>query len=311
MDLSIIIVNWNTRDEVCACLRSLPAATAGLACEGLVVDNASGDDSVAVIAREFPHVRVIQAGANLGFAGGNNLALQEASGRLILLLNPDTVCPPGSVVQLTDFARRHPGMAACGPRLVDGDLNPTMSWGFFPRLRDHWLGCLDPRRLWLRGPLAQRIIMIPPRSMSSRQVDYVVGACLLMTREALEKVGPLDERYFLYFEETDWCYRARRAGLEIWYCAECEVIHLEGQAAEKTGDFSLRQFQVSYRAFVAKHYGKWKVGFYRLAQFCEFGVKALLNLLSPGRRERRRAMARHLWAKARLQLVNDLRVEIP
>ncbi len=311
MDLSIIIVNWNTRELVCDCLRSLPAATAGLACEVLVVDNASGDDSVPVIQRKFPHVRVIETGENLGFAGGNNRALAQAGGDMILLLNPDTVCPPGSLVRLVSFARRHENLAAAGPRLVDRELRPTLSWGFFPRLRDHWLGFLDPRRIFLRGPLAKRIVVAPPRSMPSCPVDYVVGACLLMPREALTRIGLLDERFFLYFEETDWCYRARQAGMEVWYCSECEVVHLEGQAAAKASTFSTRQFQVSYRAFVAKHYGKSRVWLYRLAQFAEFGLKALLHALAPRNRSHHAALTRHLWLKARLQLINNLEVEVP
>ncbi len=311
MDLSIIIVNWNTRELVCDCLRSLPAATAGLGTEVLVVDNDSSDDSVAAITAEFPHVRLIQTGANLGFAGANNRALAQATGKTILLLNPDTVCPPGSLVRLVKFVGRHEDLAAAGPRLIDRNLRPTLSWGFFPRLRDHWLGFLDPRRLYLRGPLARRIVVAPPRAMPSRPVDYVVGACLMMPREALDRIGLLDERFFLYFEETDWCYRARQMGLDVWYCAECEVVHLEGGAAAKASDFSVRQFQVSYRAFVAKHYGKSRVWLYRLAQFAEFGLKALLHAVAPRGRDHHRAMARHLWAKARLQLVNKLRVEVP
>ncbi len=311
MDLSIIIVNWNTGDLVRECLRSLPAATAGLGTEVLVVDNGSTDDSVPAITREFPHVRMMATGKNLGFAAGNNQALPLTSGRMILLLNPDTVCPPGSLTRLVSFALRHDNLAATGPRLVAADLQPTLSWGFFPRLRDHWLGFLDPRKLWLRGPLAQRIVVTPNRNQPSCTVDYVVGACLLMTRSALEKVGLLDERYFLYFEETDWCYRARQMGLEIWYCAECEVVHLEGKAAARTSAFSVRQFQVSYRAFVAKHYGKFRVPMYRMAQFAEFGMKALLRSLLPWERRQNRTLARLLWSKARLQLVNHLAAQPP
>ncbi len=311
MDLSIIIVNWNTRDLVRECLRSLPAATAGLSTEVMVVDNASADDSVAVITQEFPHVRVLATGANLGFAGGNNRALPLTSGNTILLLNPDTICPPGSLARLFAFARRHENLAAAGPRLVTAEYRPTLSAGFFPRLRDHWFGFLDPRRIWLRGPWSQRITITPRREHPSHTVDYVVGACMLIPRQALEKVGNLDERFFLYFEETDWCYRAHKLGLEVWYCAECEVVHLEGEAAARVSEFSSRQFQISYRAFVAKHYGPWRVGLYRLAQFAEFGAKALLRCLIPTQRQTNRNLARHLWLKARLQLVNKLEAEIP
>ena len=102
-----------------------------------------------------------------------------------------------------------------------------------------------------------------------------MGACFLMPRAALDKVGDLDERFFMYFEETDWCLRARRAGLDVWYCAEVEITHLEGQAAEKASRFAILQFQKSYRLFVEKHYGKASVWSFRLAQFAEYEKKGI------------------------------------
>ena len=300
MDLSIIIVNWNTCGMLRDCLRSLAAATEGLETEILVVDNASRDGSAAMVAAEFPAIRLLAAGGNLGFARANNLALPHATGHAVLLLNPDTVCPPASLVRLFRFVHGRANVAAAGPRLVDADGRPTISWGFFPRARDHWLGCLDPRRLWLRGPLAQRVTVIPGRSDPSRTVDYVLGACFMIPRVALETLGPLDDRYFLYFEETDWCWRARGQGLDVWYCAETEITHLEGRAAEQVSRFSLRQFQLSYRLFVAKNYGRGRVWSFRLAQFAEYGMKALLRRLARG--ERNRKLAAVYWERARLQL---------
>ena len=302
IDLSIIIVNWNTREMLRDCLASLPAATEGLTSEILVVDNASGDDSAAMVAQDFPQVEVIESGGNLGFSRGNNLALSRARGNGILLLNPDTICPPASLVRLFRFMNGRQNLGAVGPRLVDGDGHPTISGGYFPRTRYHWLGFLDPRRLWLRGSLSQRIVFIPTRQEASRPVEYVMGACFLISRPALEAVGPLDERFFMYFEETDWCYRARQAGLDVWYCAETEITHLEGKAAEKVSLFSIQQFQKSYRLFITKHYGQRSVWSFRLAQFFEYGFKYLLRRLAPGDRTRNKAMAENFAARARLQL---------
>ncbi len=311
MDLSIIIVNWNTRDLLRDCLASLPAAREGLATEIIVVDNASADGSAAMIRDEFPGVRLIESGGNLGFSRGNNLALEGATGRGILLLNPDTVCPPASLTRLYRFMVGKQDVGAVGPRLVDGDSTPTISGGYFPRARYHWLGFLDPRRLWLRGPFSRRVVFIPERSEPSGRVEYVMGACFLMPRSALERVGPLDERFFMYFEETDWCYRARQAGLDIWYCGEVEITHLEGQAAEKASRFSVLQFQKSYRHFVAKHYGKTSVWSFRLAQFAEYGLKSLLRRLAPGDRDRNRALAEAYGLRASLQLKGAIEVTPP
>ena len=304
MELGIIIVNWNTRDMLRDCLASLPAATEGLAIEILVVDNASGDGSATMVAAEFPRIRLIEAGDNLGFSRGNNLALARSRGDAILLLNPDTVCPPVSLVRMFRFMNGKEDVGAVGPRLVDGDGRPTISGGFFPRTRYHWFGFLDPRRLWLRGSLSQRIVFIPQRHEPSRRVEYVMGACFLIPRLALEKVGSLDERFFMYFEETDWCYRAHGAGLNIWFCAETEITHLEGKAAARASRFSLEQFQKSYREFVSKNYGKNSVWSFRLAQFAEYGLKSILRRLPPG--ENNRAISETFAYRAKLQLKNTL-----
>jgi N-acetylglucosaminyl-diphospho-decaprenol L-rhamnosyltransferase len=309
MDLSIIIVSWNTRDLLRDCLASLPAATAGLETEVIVVDNASSDGSPEMVTGEFPQVRVMDAGGNLGFARANNLALPHASGRCVLLLNPDTVCPPDSLARLFRFVNARPNTAAAGPRLVDAEGRPTITWGFFPRVRDHWLGFLDPRRIWLRGPLARRVTVVPDRSEPSRTVDYVLGACFMMPRSALDTLGPLDDRFFLYFEETDWCWRARREGMDVWYCAETEIAHLEGRSAARAGAFSLRQFQKSYRQFVAKNYGARRVWEFRLAQWAEYALKALLRSLAPGEESKR--LAAVYRERARMQLQGRVEVSPP
>lgn len=310
-DLSVVIVSWNTRDLLRGCLASLPAACADLRTEVIVVDNASADGSAPMVAAEFPHVRLLETGGNLGFARAVNLALPHAGAPAVLLLNPDVVCPAATLARLTRYLNGNEKAAAVGPRLVDGDLRPTVSWGFFPRARHHWLGCLDPARLWLRGRLALRVTVAPGRGEPSRPVEYVTGACLLLRRQALQEVGPLDERFFMYFEETDWCYRARQAGWEVWYCAEAEVQHLEGRAAQRALGFAQRQFQKSYRLFVAKHYGRGRLWQFRLAQFAEYSLKALLRSLAPGDRAGNAERARSLWGKARLQLAGRIEAVPP
>jgi len=307
MNLSIVIVNWNTRDLLRDCLRSLPAALAGLETEVIVVDNASGDGSPAMVRAEFPGVVLVESGGNLGFAAGNNLGLERATGTAVLLLNPDTVCPPASLARLYRFLLGKPGAAVAGPRLVDAGGRPTISGGSFPRTRFHWAGLVDPRGI--AG--IDRRTFTPARNEPSRPVEYVMGACFLMSRRGLDEVGPLDERFFMYFEETDWCRRARDAGLEVWYCAETEITHLEGRAAEQASRFSILQFQKSYRLYVAKHQGRARVLLFRLAQAAEYGMKALLRRLAPGDRDRNRALARVYGLRAGLQLRSRLDVSPP
>jgi GT2 family glycosyltransferase len=306
-DLSIIVVNWNTRDLLRACLASLPAATAGLNTEILVVDNASGDGSPDMVRAEFPEAVLIESGGNLGFSAGNNLGLERATGSAVLLLNPDTVCPPASLARLFRFLAGKPDAAVAGPRLVDGGGRPTISGGSFPRAGFHWAAAIDPRGV-LGG---DRRTFTPARNEPSRPVEYVMGACFMMSRRGLDAVGPLDERFFMYFEETDWCRRAHDAGLEVWYCAETEITHLEGQAAEKASRFSILQFQKSYRLYLAKHRGRAAVWSVRLAQAVEYGLKSSWRRVAPGDRERNRARAAVFALRARLQLRSRIDVSPP
>ncbi|MFO7608172.1 MAG: glycosyltransferase family 2 protein [Candidatus Krumholzibacteriia bacterium] len=309
MDLSIVIVNWNASGLLRECLTSLAAASGPLAYEIIVADNNSSDDSVAMVESEFPCVRLLRLQSNVGFAAANNEAFRQARGRFVVLLNPDTVCPPGSLLRLMGFCAMRSDVGAVGPRLVSANGSPTITWGRFPKPRYHWHEALDPLRIlpWMRA----RLVHVPTRQEPSRTVDYVAGACFLMPRQALDTVGPLDEDFFLYFEETDWCWRARQKGLAVWYCAETEVVHLEGQSAELVSTFSRMQLQQSYRQFISKHYGPGRVWQYRLAQFCEYSIKGLRRYFAPGDRERNRKLAAVNWERAKLQLRNSLKPTPP
>ncbi|HPF36376.1 MAG TPA: glycosyltransferase family 2 protein [Candidatus Krumholzibacteria bacterium] len=311
-DLSIVVVSWNTRDDLRACLAAVPAACGALSHEIVVVDNASRDGTPAMVRAEFPGAALIETGANLGFAAGNNRALPACSGRILVLLNPDTVAEPGSLARLAAFLDATPQAGACGPLLTDADGRPTLSWGTGPRLRYHLLNIVDPARRWLPGPLRAATAARPgPDGGPPLRVGYVVGACLAAPRRVWAAVGPLDERFFLYFEETDWCRRAAAQGLEIWCVPEARVAHLEGRAAARVSRFSLTQFQASLRLFVAKHQGPAWVGAYRAAQFVEYGLKALLrglaSRLKTGEgRARDATLASDHWFTARLQLRSRL-----
>ena len=313
-DLSIVIVSWNTRRLLADCLASLPDACGSLSTEIIVVDNASRDGSDAMIESEFPDVRLIRSGGNLGFSRGNNLGLEQTRGRWVLLLNPDTVCPAGSLARLVDFAvarQAESPLGAVGPRLVGEDGRPVISYGWFPALRFHWLEFLDPLRLLPGRRCRDRVVHFPAPEEDSHPVQYVMGACLLMPRDALEEIGPLDDHFFMYFEETDWCLRAVRAGRTNWFCGETEVAHLEGRSSTQVSRFAIRQFQKSYRLFLAKHHGPGSVGAFRLAQACEYGAKALFRGLLPADRRRNEALAAGFAERFRLQLRGQIDVDPP
>lgn len=224
MDLSIVIVSYNVREMLRDCLRALPEATAGLSIEVFVVDNASSDGSAAMVRDEFPSVRLTASAENLGFTRGNNVALKHSGGRYVLLLNPDTEAEPESLTRLVRFMDAHPAAGACGPKLLntDGSLQPNgkvfpTPWGEFVAVSG--LRRLVPRRF-------ERVHMYGRLDLETLcQVDQVSGACLLVRVAVMEQVGMLDERFFMFYEEVEWCHRIKAAGHQIWYVPEARVTH--------------------------------------------------------------------------------------
>ncbi len=189
-DVSVVIVSWNTRDFTLACLASLPAAAASLGWEAWVVDNASADDSVAAIRREHPGTRIIANGTNLGFAAANNQGIVACRGRYVLLLNSDTVMPPGSLQSLVAFADAHPRAGVVGPTLLNPDGSYQTGPTPFPSLWTETLSVTGVgRRLTYRGYPS----VSARRARAARRADYVGGACMLARREAIDAVGLLDE----------------------------------------------------------------------------------------------------------------------
>ncbi len=261
MELSIVIVNWNTRRLLRACLQSLQVGfdrNAG-AWEVIVVDNDSSDGSREMLTAEFPWVLRIDNPSNTGFAAANNQALQMAGGKFFLLLNADTVVPPEGLSRLLQFMRENPYVGAAGPRLLNpnGSLQtscypePTLFrefWRVFHLDRFRPVGVYDMRG-W--DPL------------TPRTVDNILGACMLLRRETVDQVGPMDEGYFMYSEEIDWCLRIRRAGWQIWWVPQAEIVHLGGQSTRQSRrEMFLHLYRGKIRYF-RKHHGKFQAGVYK------------------------------------------------
>ena len=230
-DLSIVIVSWNTRDLLLRCLAAIGPATAPLRVETIVVDNGSTDGTPGAIRQQFPEVRLIEPGRNLGFSGGNNRGLEGAGGRFICLLNPDTEARPGSLAALVAHLEAHPHLGAVGPRLLNTD-GSEQAVGFrFPSLAQVALdlfplgGRFAESRLNGRYPHEPRDRPFP--------IDFPLGACIVARRAAVEATGPLDEGYYMYSEEVDWCRRMRAAGWEIACLPTAEVVHHSGQSTSQ------------------------------------------------------------------------------
>jgi N-acetylglucosaminyl-diphospho-decaprenol L-rhamnosyltransferase len=252
--LTAVIVTHNSRDEIGPCLASVRGQTTPHPIEVVVVDNASTDDTVALVRTGFPRVRVIQTGGNVGFSRANNLGAAHARGAFLLLLNPDTVVPDGAVQTLLETLGAHPEAAVAGPRLVDGDGRPELSFGPpispWGELWQKVLLSLYNRRV----PFVERYIERLTRTPGPRA--WLTGACLLIRRTDWDAVGGFDERFFLYTEDVDLCVVLRGRGRVAWFAPDAEVRHLRGRSAARN-PLAERLRRTSHVAYYEKHWPAW------------------------------------------------------
>jgi GT2 family glycosyltransferase len=252
--LAIVIVSYNVRDELRRCLDSIVGHTAPFPTEVVVVDNASADGTAAMVRAEYPAVTVIEAGANLGFARANNLGIRATRSEFVLLLNPDTICPPGAIATLVRALAAEAGAAAAGPRLVDEQGFPELSFGWA-------IGPLGELKQKLVGGLHQRRVraivrMVDRWSRRAGPRQWVSGACLLVRRADLDAVGLLDERFFMYTEDVDLCVSLRRRGRLVLFVPQAEVLHLRGRSARANPE-TARARRRSQLAYYEKHHPRW------------------------------------------------------
>ncbi|MBC7223885.1 MAG: glycosyltransferase family 2 protein [Anaerolineae bacterium] len=267
-DLSIIIVNWNVRDLLARCLGSiqeeaeciqghlLSLASSPYTCEVIVVDNASSDGSVEMVRSAFPWARLVVNSDNLGFTRANNQGMAMATGRYLLLLNPDTEVRPGALHAMLQWMDRNPSVGGLGPlvRYPDGSVQPTRRR--FPTLATAFLESTFLQQWFPRNAVARRYYLADRPDDVEQRVDWVVGACLLLRGEAVRQVGPLDEGFFMYSEELDYCYRLRAAGWEVAYLPAAEVVHHEGRSSEQVPVARQYHFDCSKVRFYRKHHGR-------------------------------------------------------
>jgi hypothetical protein len=261
MQLSISIVNWNTRDFLNACLQSVKRETASLGSEVevFVVDNDSHDESASMVAREHPWVKLIANDENHGFAAANNQALKLACGKKILLLNPDTVLMPRALITLMQFLDEHAAAGVVAPQLLNSDGTIQRSCRSFPTFFNMTAEMFGLSKLFPSMHALRQYKMLDWNHDSERQVDQPEGACLLIRRETLDQVGLFDEGYFMLFEEVDWCYRAIKAGWEIWFTPKAQVIHHYGQSIKQAKAAMILSSHRGLYRFWHKHYrgGRW------------------------------------------------------
>ncbi len=252
--IDILIVNYNNREDLAGCLASLEAARPAALGRIIVADNGSTDDSVAYVTATWPHVEVLALGRNLGFAAANNAAIRAATAPLVLLLNSDTIAPAGAIDGLAARLEAT-GAVAAGPLLVDGDGHPEVSFG--PMLSPLAELCQSLRVRLARSDAAIARRWIGRLVGRERTVDWISGGCLLVRRQAALDAGLLDERYFLYEEDVDFCEALRRQGGRILFTPRARIIHLRGRSVRRTGTRPTAHYDRSHLLFYDKHLPRW------------------------------------------------------
>jgi GT2 family glycosyltransferase len=280
MDLSIIIVNWNSKEYLRACISSIKAFTAGIRYEVIVIDSASYDGAGEMLAES--HVRFIQSDRNLGFARANNRAVLASTGRYLLFLNPDTELAGPAVNILYDHLRRLPRAGAVGCRLLNGDGSiQTSCIQSFPTVLNQLLNAEFLRRLTPRSPLWGMAPLFAGTGPS--EADVLSGACIMMPRNVFEQVGSFSEEYFLYAEDLDLCYKVRKAGYANYLVPGATIVHFGGGSSEKRATtFPAVMMRASVWRFLKKTRGAGYGLIYRTSTMIAACLRlALLSALSP------------------------------
>ncbi len=251
VDLSIVIVAWNVRDLVLDCLASIRDARLKISYEVILVDNGSIDATVEQVSTQFPETLVIALPRNIGFGAGNNRGLERMNGRYAVLLNSDTIVLEGGLERCVSYLDAHPDVGVVGPQLLNPDRTRQNCIHNSPTLITEVVSQSLLRRLFPRRYPSKRIEYTQPI-----EVDAVLGACLFVRKEIVDSVGLIDEDYFFFLEETDWCHRIRRAGWRVVHVPDAYVVHLYGESTKKKVPLRTRiEYHRSRYTFFRKNHG--------------------------------------------------------
>lgn len=249
--LTVVVVNWNTKDLLRDCLRSVFEAEGSESYEVIVVDNASQDGSAEMVGAEFPQARLVREESNVGFAVANNDAIRLSDAEFILLLNSDTLVPEKSLADMVGYMKEHPAVGVLGCKILNPDGSPQDSSGHFPSMTAVTFTKLNRA---LGGRLSFLPVSHRPVTKEAA-VDWVTGACLMARKTAIDKAGLLDENIFMYFEDIDWSYRIKRAGWEVRVITTAAITHFGGQSAKKSDGSLLYEYRRAQFILFKKHKG--------------------------------------------------------
>ncbi|MBI5464320.1 MAG: glycosyltransferase [Ignavibacteriales bacterium] len=306
LDLSVIIVNYNVQEFLQNALMSLQKASRGLRAEFFVVDNASSDGSVEMIRKKFPGVQLIVSRQNEGFAKANNIALRRARGEYVLLVNPDTVVQEDTLRAMKDFFQTHrdAGMVGCRILNPDGTFQLACRRGF----PTPWVAFTKIMGLSAMFPASKffgRYNLTFKSPDETYEVDAISGSCMMLRRKVYEEVGGLDEDFFMYGEDLDWCYRIQRAGWKIFYLHATSIIHYKGESTRRSSIDEVKMFYEAMRLFVEKHLGASRTFLWLLK--LSIGVTSLGAVLAAQLKLHRIALIDFLLVNATLLVAEFIR----
>lgn len=256
VDVSIIIISWNTMEITCDCLRSIYELTKDVDFEVIVVDNGSTDDSCEVVEEEFPQVKLIKNGKNLGFSKANNIGIKVSTGRYLFLVNSDIIILDACVKKMIQFMDKNPHVGMAGPRILNPDMSLQPTCKHYPSLWNNFCQALGLNRLFPKSSFFSDWFMSYWQHDTIKKVDGLGGCFLVVRRKALDEVGLLDEDFFIYGEDIDWCRRFNLAGWNIMFNSETEAIHFGGASSSNAPIRFYLEMQKADLQYWRKHHGR-------------------------------------------------------
>lgn len=278
MRLSVVVVNWNTKEMLKGCLESVFSSFTQTPKEVIVVDNHSIDGSQEMVKKEFPNARLIENKDNLGFSRACNQGIEESQSEYVAVLNSDTLVSPAAFGQIVDFMDKHEQAGIAGPKLLDEDGSVQLSCRNFPSFKEAaghaFAGILNQA-----NPYTRSYRLADWDHQTVREVDWVSGACMVLRKKALEEVGLFDESYFMYLEDVDLCYRMHQAGWKVYFYPDAQVTHISGQSSRKRSAAAIIEHQKSIYRFYSNYYPQAKQWYWRWLVAAGLLVRATILLM--------------------------------